>query len=283
MNHRHALLTLAVAASLLPLSACRKEPAPASTTATATRAPEGETADAFVARVNAEFKKFYPEMTAAQWLSSTSINDDSQLLAAKENERFLTLLNGWIEQSRKYEGQQMSPDSARAIMLLKLQAAMPPPRDPAKLEELTKIATKLEGEYGAGTYCKGEGEAKQCHQLGDLEDVLRDSRDYDVQLDAWQGWHTIAQPMRPDYVRFVELVNEGARDMGYADAGELWRSGYAMSPVELSAETDRLWGQVKPLYDQLHCYARTRLKAKALILLAQAVSLGGAGNEVDQA
>lgn len=262
MNHRHALLALAIAASMLSLSACKKEPAPAATPGTAAQAPEGETADQFVARVNAEFKKMYPEMTAAQWLSSTYINDDSQLLSAKANERFLTQLNAWIEQSRKYEGQQMSPDSARAITLLKLQAAMPPPRDPAKLEELTKIATKLEGEYGAGTYCKGEGEAKQCRQLGDLEDVLRESRDYDVQLDAWQGWHTIAQPMRGDYTRFVDLVNEGARDMGYADAGELWRSGYDMSPVELAAETDRLWGQVKPLYEQLHCYARTRLKAK---------------------
>src|SRR5687768_5485109 len=35
-----------------------------------------------------------------------------------------------------------------------------------------------------------------------------------------------------------------------------------MSPAELSAETDRLWGQVKPLYEQLHCYARTKLEAK---------------------
>ena len=261
MNRRHVLLALAIGASLLSLSACRREPAPA-TPGTVAQAPEGETADQFVARVNAEFKKLYPEMTAAQWLSSTYINDDSQLLSAKANERFLTQLNAWIEQSRKYEGQKMSPDSARAIMLLKLQAAMPPPRDPAKLEELTKIATKLEGEYGAGKYCRDPNDASTCKELGDLEDVLRTSRDYDAQLDAWQGWHTIAQPMRKDYTRFVELVNEGARDMGFADAGELWRSGYDMSPAELSAETDRLWGQVKPLYEQLHCYARTRLTAK---------------------
>src|SRR5678816_1520137 len=68
--------------------------------------------------------------------------------------------------------------------------------------------------------------------------------------------------MRKDYVRFVELVNEGAKDMGFADAGEVWRSGYDMPPAKISAETDRLWGQVKPLYEQLHCYARTKLDAK---------------------
>ena len=51
-------------------------------------------------------------------------------------------LNSWIEQSRKFEGQPMSPETARAMMLLKLTPPMPPPKDPAKLAELTQIATQ---------------------------------------------------------------------------------------------------------------------------------------------
>ena len=260
MKHRHLLLALAIGAGLVTLAACKKDE-PATESAATPAAPKGETADQFIARVNDEFKKMYPEMTAAQWLSSTYINDDSQLLAAKGNERYLTQLNSWIEQAKKFEGQQMSPETARAIQLLKLATAMPAPKDPAKLAELTQIATRMEGTYGAGTYCTGEGDAKKCRQLGELEDVLRSSRDYDAQLDAWQGWHTIAQPMRKDYTRFVELVNEGSKEMGFADTGEMWRSGYDMTPAEIAAETDRLWGQVKPLYEQLHCYTRTKLQA----------------------
>jgi len=258
MKSYRALLALSITAAI-GLSACNRSPSPDTQ---ASRVPEGETADQFVARVNKELRDSYPELTAAQWLSSTYINDDSELLNAKANERYLTQLNAWIEQSRRFEGQKLSPETARAIQLLKLQTAMPPPKDPAKLAELTRIATRMEGMYGAGTYCKGEGAAKTCRQLGDLEEVLAKSRDYSEQLDAWQGWHTIAQPMRKDYVRFAELVNEGARDLGYADAGEMWRSGYDMSPAEIAAETDRLWGQIKPLYEQLHCYAGARLDAK---------------------
>ena len=256
MNHRLTLTLLAGAC--LALSACQRTPDQGAHP----EVPKNETADQFIARVNEEYRALYPETSAAQWLSSTYIGDDSQLLAAKASERWLTRLNGWIEQARRFEGQQMSPETARAIHLLKLKTSMPAPRDPEKLAELTRIATRMEGTYGAGTYCSGEGAQRSCRQLGELEDVLRESRDYDVQLDAWQGWHGIAQPMRQDYVRFVDLVNEGARDMGFADAGEMWRSGYDMSPVELSAETDRLWNQVKPLYEQLHCYARTRLQAR---------------------
>lgn len=256
---RHAALALAVAAGLA-LTACGRKP-DAGRGAADGAPPADETADQFVARVNREYRAMYPELTAAQWLSSTYINDDSQLLASKANERFLAQLNAWIEQSRRFEGKPMSPASARAITLLKLGASLPPPKDPAHLQELTTIAARMEGLYGAGSYCKGKGDARSCRQLGDLEDVLAKNRDYDAQLDAWTGWHSIATPMRKDYTRFVELANEGAHDLGYADTGELWRAGYDMQPAELAAETDRLWNQVKPLYQQLHCYARTRLDA----------------------
>ncbi|HZF96732.1 MAG TPA: M2 family metallopeptidase, partial [Pseudoxanthomonas sp.] len=245
----------------MSLSACKQNAADAPSRTVAS-APQAETADQFIARVNREIRAMAPEVTASQWLSATYITDDTQLLESKNNERYLAQLNRWIEQARKYEGQPMSADTARAIQLLKLSTAMPAPTDPAKLAELAAIASRMGGMYGAGTYCNGEGDARQCRQLGELEDVLRSSRDYDQQLDAWQGWHGIAPPMRKDYMRFADLVNEGASEMGFADAGEMWRSGYDMTPAQIAAETDRLWGQVKPLYEQLHCYARTKLEAE---------------------
>ena len=259
MTLRPALLALAIVGAL-GLAGCKRDAttAPAASTGTAPT-PAGETADQFVARVNEEYRKIATELNSAQWLSNTYINSDSEMLAAKANERWLTQLNVWIEQSKRFDGQQLSPETARAIKLIKLWTAMPAPKDPKKLEELTKLATRMEGMYGAGSYCTGEGEAKACRDIGQLSEVLATSRDYDAQLDAWQGWHTISQPMRKDYTRFAELVNEGAKEMGFADAGEMWRSGYDMSPAELSAETDRLWDQVKPLYEQLHCYARGKL------------------------
>ena len=259
MKHRHLLLATAIGASLLALTACNKDAAPDG--AAVVTAP-AESADAFIARVNAELKAMYPELTSAQWLASTYINPDSERIAAKTNERWMTTLNGWIEQAGKYDGQPMSADTARAISLLKLMTAMPAPTDPAKLAELAGIAAKLEGDYGAGTYCSGEGEAKTCRQLGELENVLARSRDYDAQLDAWSGWHSTAVASRQRYQRFVELVNEGAREMGYADAGQMWRSGYDMPADQVVSETDRLWDQVKPLYEQVHCYTRTQLVEK---------------------
>jgi peptidyl-dipeptidase A len=258
-SHR-ALLALAVAAALLPLAGCTSQ-AQDSAAAPAAKATPAD-ADAFVAKVNEEYKADYPEQASAQWIAATYINSDSQTVAAKANERALAKLGANIEASKAYTGLDLKPETARGIHLLKLATSMPAPKDPKKLAELTQIATKLEGMYGSGQHCVGEGEAKKCRPLGELEDVLRSSRDYDAQLDAWAGWHTISPPMRADYTRFAELVNEGSRELGFKDTGEMWRAGYDMSPADFEKETDRLWDQVKPLYQDLHCYVRGKLEDK---------------------
>ena len=128
--------------------------------------------------------------------------------------------------------------------------------DDAKRKELAQIMTELEGMYGAGEYCRSEGD---CLSGNELELKMQQSRDYDELLDLWQGWRQVSPPMRDKYQRFVELTNEGAQEFGYSDLGDLWRSKYDMSSAAFEAETARLWEQVKPLYDELHCHVRATL------------------------
>ena len=265
MKLRPNLLVSAMSVAILTigLAGCERTAsnnANAVTTPSGAAIPEGETADQFVARLDKEMRETYLEANKAQWMAATHITPDTEFLAAKANERGLLQLNSWIEQAKKFEGQQMKPESARALKLLKLMTSMPAPKDPAKVAELTKIAAKLEGAYGAGKVC--DDGSTNCKQLGDLEDVLRNSRDYNEQLNAMNGWYGTAVNSKKDYVRFAELVNEGAKEMGYADAGEMWRSGYDMPANEVGPEVDRLWGQLKPMYEQLHCYMGGKLDEK---------------------
>jgi peptidyl-dipeptidase A len=227
-------------------------------------AEKSETADEFIARVNAEVRADYAENASASWLASTYINDDSQLVSSKANERGLIKLGEYVKQAKRFDGTPMTAETARAMQLLKLGITVPPPNDPKHLTELTQIGTRMEGMYGAGKFCPDEKNPATCMDIGQIEDVLAatDKSSYDQQLQAWEGWHTISIPMRKDYQRFVELSNEGARDQGFANTGELWRSGYDMKPADFTAETDRLWTQVKPLYDQLQCYTKNKLVGK---------------------
>ncbi len=259
MTPVRTLLGTAIAATLLSLAACGGAP---ETQAPAAPAAPAESADDFIARANRTIEADTPEITSAQWLASTYINADTQRVSAAANERWLTVQNAFIEQAKTYDEAAQSPATARALHMIKTNASMPAPRDPAKLKELTEIATRMEGTYGAGKWCP-QGDAS-CLDIGQISEILADTAhsSYEQQLDAWRGWHTISRPMRKDFQRFVELTNEGAGEMGFANTGEVWRSGYDMSPAEFQAETDRLWEQVKPLYTQLQCYARGKLVEK---------------------
>ena len=130
---------------------------------------------------------------------------------------------------------------------------------------MTSSSTGLYGNFGQANY----GAAKWCRtpddciNLTDIEKIINNPNETpEARAAAWKGWQETARVIRKDYQRFVEIVNTGAKEMGFADAGEVWRSGYDMTPAAFADETERLWGQVKPLYEQLHCYVRGKLNAK---------------------
>ena len=124
---------------------------------------------------------------------------------------------------------------------------------------LAEVSTQLASAYGSGRLCRGEGEAEKCRDLEALEEVLRESRDEPTLRQAWEDWRAAMKGIHPLYRELVTLGNEGARSLGFADLGFLWRSGYEMSPAAFAAELDRLWSQVAPLYEALHCHARATL------------------------
>ena len=220
------------------------------------QAEPAEAADAFVSRINEELAELSRESGAAGWVRSTYITKDTALLQSRARERYSAWHSNAVKQAMRYDGQELAPETRRAIDLLKLGTSLPSPSDADKRRELTQIATEMKGLYGAGKYCRNGGD---CLSGPELEALMQTSRDYDELLDAWQGWRTISPPMRDMYGRYVELTNEGARELGYDNLGELWRAKYDMSPAAFRAETTRLWEQVKPLYDELHCHVRAKL------------------------
>ncbi len=150
----------------------------------------------------------------------------------------------------------LDPETRRKLDMLRSGITIPAPSDPDKIAEQAEIGAELSGMYGKGKFCPDEGE---CMDLSALEDIMDNSRNPDELLGAWDGWRTVSPPMKSLYARQVELANEGAAELGFADLGTMWRSGYDMPPEDFPAELDRLWGQVKPLYDALHCHVRASL------------------------
>jgi peptidyl-dipeptidase A len=218
-------------------------------------------AERFISRAETRLLDLWIKGGRASWVADNFITEDTEAINADADQATKAATAELATQARKFDKLQLPPNVARKFKLLKLSVDIPSPRDPAAQAELAKIAAALEAEYGKGTWCPDD-KKENCKQLPDIEKILANSRDPKELLSTWLGWHAIAPPMRKRYTRLVELGNQGAREMGFADVGAMWRSNYDMAPDDFSKELDRLWQQVRPLYVSLHAYVRWKLAEK---------------------
>jgi peptidyl-dipeptidase A len=258
---------LFLAIGLATLAGCSTAPAPEASAAGAVfgvsaKGTSAADATAFLAEAEAKLDQVSLEAAKASWIQATYITDDTEYVAAKASERAINLSVHLAKEAAKFDKTGLPAEQARKMKLLKLGLTLATPADPKESEEATMIAAKLEGIYGKGKYCKDPAKADTCLDIGGVEKIFSNSRDPKELQDAWTGWHKVSPVMKKDYARLVELSNKGARELGFADTGVMWRSGYDMPAEDLPKELDRLWNQVKPLYDSLHAYARMKLRER---------------------
>ncbi len=221
--------------------------------------PTAEGAKKFVDSAEQELLKLWINASRADWVKSTYITDDTEILAAQANEKAISAGVAYAKQAARFDGVQVDAETARKLRLLKLSLTVAAPADPDEASELTRLGAAMEGMYGKGKYCPPEG---KCLNLEDITKIMATSRDAKTLLDVWAGWHAIAPPIKKNFVRYVELANKGAKELGFKDTGAMWRSKYDMTPEQFAKELDRLWEQVRPLYVSLHAYVRCEAPRK---------------------
>jgi peptidyl-dipeptidase A len=187
----------------------------------------------------------------------TYVNDDTRRLASAAYTRYLQASARWARRVSDLDPRSLSEPQKRKRQLLRVSLPLWAPDDAAAAKELTLRIASMQALYAQGRHRPASH--SEPLDLQALERILAESRTPEELQDAWLGWHRIARPMRPEFERYVELANAGARDGGFSDLGALWRSRYDMDPREVEALVDRLWDQVAPLYRLLHAFVRLRL------------------------
>jgi peptidyl-dipeptidase A len=216
-------------------------------------------AEQFMNQAEARLNDIEVKAARASWVQENFITDDTEALSADGQDQLTAATTELIEQAKRFDGLQLPPELARKFMLLRLSLTAPAPKDPVLRKEMTQIGASLDADYGKGKYCP---KPDDCLDITAIEKIMGDSRDPNELKDVWMGWHKVGAPMRERYTRFVQLSNQGAQELGFKDTGALWRAGYDMPPDQFSAELERLWQQVRPLYLSLHTYVRARLVQK---------------------
>jgi peptidyl-dipeptidase A len=230
--------------------------------ATDTGAPTTAEAEQFLARVNETMLRLGIDSARADWVYSTYITQDTEALTARAEQAYIDAVARFAKEAARFDAVEVPADERRQLTLLKLALELATPSDSALAEEVTTLASGMEATYGRGKWCEDPGRQESCLDIEQITEIMATSRDEARLLKVWEGWHTIAVPMRPDYERFVELANTGARELGFADTGAMWLLKYDMPADEFTKEVDRLWEQVRPLYVSLHAYVRMKLSQK---------------------
>jgi peptidyl-dipeptidase A len=232
--------------------------APASAEAAPDPAATAAAAAAFVAEAEGRLAALSEEAARIQWTRATNITHDTMWLESRINAEYTELQVELANGAARFNEVEVPAEVRRKLNLLRLGIVLPAPNRPGAASELADITTRLDSTYATGKF---EFKGRQI-TLDEATILMAESRD-PAELEAlYEGWRTISPVMKDDYARMVEIANEGARELGFPDTGAMWRAGYDMEPDAFAAETDRLWEQAKPFYENLHCYVRNRLNAK---------------------
>lgn len=199
------------------------------------------------------------EEARALWVYQNFITEDTASIAAKASQLMTDANVKHAIKAAEYDNIDVTAEQRRKLNIIKQSIVIPAPQNEDLSAELAKISADLNSLYSTGSYTNSTGETLR---LGDMTAIMATSRNYDELLDIWQGWRTISPPMKALYQRQTELANQGANTLGYKDLGTMWRSNYDMPAEDFPKELDRLWSQVKPLYDDLHCYVKNKLTAQ---------------------
>ncbi|MDB5661944.1 MAG: Peptidyl-dipeptidase [Sphingomonas bacterium] len=256
-------VSLAAIAALLvlgtPALAAKKDKEVAKTSA-APAAPTSADADAFVAAAEKELAEYAVFGAQVSWINATYITDDTDAVAAKVGAEGTEMGVRLAKGAARFDSTKgLSYDTRRKLDLLKQGLVLPAPDRPGAADELNAIATKLQSSYGKG---RGTLNGKEING-SDIEEKMGSSRNPAELKEMWTSWNdNVGAPMKGDYARMVAIANEGAVGLGFKDVGAMWRAGYDMPADEFAGMMDKLWEQVRPLYEQLHCYTRAKLSQR---------------------
>ncbi|EDL90514.1 rCG49658 [Rattus norvegicus] len=226
-----------------------------------------EKAESFLNKFNQEAEDLSYQSSLASWNYNTNITEEN---AQKMNEAAAKWSAFYEEQSKIAQNFSLQEIQNATIkrQLKALQQSGSSALSPDKNKQLNTILNTMSTIYSTGKVCNSMN-PQECFLLEPgLDEIMATSTDYNRRLWAWEGWRAeVGKQLRPLYEEYVVLKNEMARANNYEDYGDYWRGDYEAEGVEgynynrnqLIEDVENTFKEIKPLYEQLHAYVRTKL------------------------
>ncbi|MEO8167169.1 MAG: M2 family metallopeptidase [bacterium] len=221
-------------------------------------------ADAFLKSYTKDFQQLFYEANKAQWIANTDISNAHDSLAT-EATKVLAKFQGSkdvIEKTKSLLAQQdkLDPIQVRELEKIRLAAAHSPGTIPAAVDSLITETTKLTSVlYSYDYVMPGKDGLSKKVSTNDIDRILLESNNLPERLSAWKSSKMVGVKLKDGLAQLEELRNKVAREMGYSSFFGLEVADYGMTSAEMMELMDKLVTELRPLYSELHTYARYEL------------------------
>jgi peptidyl-dipeptidase A len=219
----------------------------------------------YLSQYQTTYQRFYYESAEAEWASNTRIvpGDTTNAARTRRAKEALAQFVGSVENIERIRGflaqrDRLDPVQVRQLEVMLYNAA----EQPQTVADLVRRRIAAETEqverlYGFEFRLRGRAVTPN-----DIDRLLRESRDLPARRAAWEASKAVGPVVKPGLVELRDLRNDVVRALGYDDFFAYQVSDYGMSPDEMLALMDRLIEQLRPLYRELHTWARYELAAR---------------------
>ncbi len=219
-------------------------------------------ADRFLAIVNAGYQALYRVNSEAQWLAATQVSPEHD--AANEwAGKAYAAFNGnatVIQEARRLleHRAELTDLQRRQLERVLLNAAEGPMTNP------DLVNRRIESETRQNSTLNGfQFKLKGTNVIAnDLDRILTSSTNLADRIEAWEASKLTGPALKPGLVALQPLRNGVAQELGHSNYFALQVAGYGMSPEAMLELNDKFLAELRPLYLQLHTWAKHELARK---------------------
>lgn len=221
--------------------------------------------DTYLADYAATYQRLVTESQEAEWASNTRIvkGDTTNATRTKQANEALAEFVGGVENIERIRGylkqsSRLKPLQTRQLEAMLYNAANSPQTVPDLVRErIAAEAEQTEALYGFSFHV-----GKRTVTPNDIDRILRGSADLAERRGVWEASKAVGVAVKPGLVKLRGLRNAVVRALGYSDFFSYQVSEYGLTTAEMLELMDTLVVQLRPLYRELHTWARYELAAR---------------------
>jgi len=227
--------------------------------------PVADRAAAFLEGYNQIYQALYAVSSEATWKAMTDVTPEhtGQRIGAEEGRAAFVGSPYVINTAREFlrQAEELEPLTVRQLQFILRIAA----EYPGTIPEVVSARVAAEARQSAAldafefTWTPPGASKPEPITVNGIDEILSQSTNLLERRAVWEASKQTGPELKAGLLELRDLRNRVARQMGYNSFYALQLDGFDMTVPEMRALCDQLIADLRPLYEQLHCWARYEL------------------------